>query len=1283
VTIPELTEQRVMAIGEEHLAKLAMAERTPPSQAPVTRVPRLRRVGRWLWLGWIWLIELIARPWSFMWNPRRPLGRWWAHVRLMAPTETFNRWKLLLLVFAVAMGVITYVEGKNFTVWFVRFPFGEAFWTEPFWVDTTKTLFGVATLGLLAALWNDLFRCPWLGHRIRRHIRRDPARVLHDNLGARPISLLPGDEAIKIAPRTEIFDELLPGILARDQKDVQIIVGEPGSGKTTAIVSLSGLLARIGIMPVVVPLRAREKVELVPAAHEQFKKQIDRFVRSEAEAESLWRWLYHRRRVAILTDDIDQIGPDGERGFILRHALEEAATCGLPIIVTARPAGVPAGVAASAIEVGPLDESTAVECVEQGARADPAFRSSYEIPRRPLEDWIREGRLAEIPFYLELLAGLAAVDRCPKFPEMDQQATGPERRGRYRRMPDGQCEWNPLWVRFLLLERFYAEAAAGRVRRWLGIEAGERRSSLRMLEGAALGTLAAAGIRAKAAQRYPADKQRRLNAEPKRERIQNFLDTNDREPTYGERHDDGCPAAGDAHRRARVSAHEATDTGERLRILDRDTEGELQFRHRIMQAYLAGSRLAVILEERLGRDEGPEGAGEYLAGDRPPHQWVEDLLDPHHPEKLTAHMTLVFAALSAAVESEADGDARALHDGQVDQESRRAHEKSERWGRVGKEIVYSLNRSAEESLRVNRDGGAEDDALLIVGEASDAAGRVVSVAIVAEAAEEEHASRAGDPSREIDPMEAPDPEQRTDPDDALMKLTAAAEAAYAIGSRDEILVRILGNVRQARYATRWTKLDAIEAIARLGSTGTEGGPLRDDTDTPRDHSANPAAQMSWQRIWEFARDEDYAVRQTAGDVLCADAYNAYHALRERIDRLLLRAACRSALGLPLLVDDEYPPSDHRGASAEALRRGFNRVDEHGVHQTYTIDDWSNHHFLSLKALGGALPAIVSGLHEDPDMHPLEAWRGRDGGEPDTGERPSRSAGHRHRVTDVDNENYSGFVRGARLALEHLVALSFQGGQHPLEDALARGFKGDAMRHAHARDAAVRSNAVAGPGWVAANRRLVMAVCLHRAESWYARLLLNQALALYTIAGGKRHEALDALARHVHRGREHHPLALRATRLARAAVLRKEYPTACWHSFIWDDEDAVAGRRQVRLNNRTAQLAADVDLLLDLNEGSPGDCQEPFGAMNELPHCLSASRDREEILGKGCPESCGWNFCPYKQPPPDEPSSQRGVSRAFCRQQRQIARHRRPRWQRHIHRHHLRAFWREMERRART
>jgi hypothetical protein len=1296
--------------GSTHIAQLANAQRSPLT-GRFTRLPRLRRVGRRLWSWGAWCQEAVVRPWQHVWNPRRPLGRLWGHLRLLSFAATFNMWKAGLALLAIAAAVLLFF-GKS-----LGLPFGLSYSAKaPFARGALvnallSALFSSAVLALLASLWNDLFRCPWLGVRIRRRIRKQPSSVLYAHLGARRVKLVPRQDPLKFAPRTDLFDEVLHGVLARDSKGVQIVVGEPGSGKTTALIQLAGVLAQIGVLPVLVPLRARQQVEdLVALAREQLKDQIEPFVRSAGEADLLWRWLCRRRRVAILVDDMDQISPDGERGYLLRRALEEAASRELPIVVTARPIGVPAGIAASSIELGRLDDAEAAECVEKGARDDPAFSSARAISRRRLEDWIREGELASAPFYLELLAHLVAGGRCPKLDTPDPHAADREHGGRYRRTPDGDYRWNPLWVRFSLLERFYEEAAGGRVRRWLGIEAGERHYSLVALKGAALGTLAATGIRARVALDYrdQSRAERELH-EPRRERIEDFIGTQDRDlsdadgdqaqgPEGGEH---ALPVAAGEHagqaspsepkRRPRVSAHEVVDTGERLRILDCGPSGELQFRHRIMQAYLAGCHLAIIeYDRRDSRGDGlaaaqatsaeqatldPKTCPDSKGRER---DWIADLLDATHPEKLTAHMALVFAALSAQVESDA---ARARHEakerggrgrGAICAGSDEAAAKD--WHRVAASIVKRLQDGAADSLRLGTAAQDAADAIVamrcdsIVATAREYKARSsMSIALVLPGDMPSMDPRA-DLSAAIDPLEAPNPENRIDPDDALTKLTTAAKIAYALGLSFEEDRRcnetwLVEMVREAHFATRWTKLGAIKAIAQLNTA------------------------EKWTCIWEFARDADYLVRQAASSELEANACHAYKELCDHIDELILHAATRSALGMSL-TQPEHPPQaredlDRCDAASAAAGGGG-----------HSAGGWTGEHVLKLKALAWILPAIVSGLREDPATHALEAWHGRDGRRLD-GERPSRGLRAWHGHDERDFEEFPHYVNRAHAALGQLVALGFQGGQRGLEEALALGFKGDAMRHAHGgeeliaprspgdRYASGGPQSIAGPGWVASNRRLVIEICLERAESWYARLLLAQALALYTIAGAGREDALDALARLVHRGRERHPFAQRGARLARAAIYRRRLGPRRWHTFVWDDEGPVAGRRQIFLNRRAAQLVADVTVLLDLKEGSPDDRHEPFGAMRELPHCLSDSRDRAEILGKGCPDGCGWGFCPYKQPPPDEPSAHRGVTRAFCRQQQRIARWHSPRWQRAINRRRLRAFWREMEHRART
>lgn len=1256
------------ARAERHLADLAGRRRSSPT-ARLTRAPRLRRVGRRLWVRGVWAREGAVRPWRFIWNPRRPLGRWWAHLRLLAPLQTFNVWKLGLLLLALSTGVLRFWSehplGINVVLSFAR-------------KGTASTvlgaLFTASAIGLLATLWNDLFRCPWLGWRIRRRIRRSPSSVLHAHLGERRIKLVPVKDPLEIVPREKLFDEVLQGILAHDRKDVQIVVGEPGSGKTTALVSLAQTLARIGVLPVVVPLRARQDVgDLVRLAKEQLAEQMEPFVRSTAEGELLWRWLCHRRRVAILVDDIDQIGPDGERGYMLRRSLEEAATRELPIVVTARPAGVPAGIAASSLELESLEDETAAECVEKGARDDPAFSSSTRTSRRMLEDWIHEGDLAEVPFYLELLAHLLAGGAGRKLPGPETARGHHGRTGRYRRTADGGYRWNPLWVRFMLLERFREQAAAGRVRRWIGIEASERHSSLVALEGAALGTLVASGIGAGGASQReearPGEPPASAAERPRRERIEDFISSRDRE--LGDLEDgleaghgdgrgasradgDGDQAWVKGERRRQVSAHEVVDTGERLRILDCDSKGDLQFRHRIMQAYLAGCRLAMIEHESVKRSR---AAGEEAAPDANGY-WIERLLDRRHPEKLTAHMALTFAALGAQVELEAAS------------ESDRSGEEKAAWGEVMRRIRDGLLDSARQSLCQDGEPTAEAPEASALVATGGYRGRqpFISLALVPWSEVGPPRGGAGDIADSIDPRRAPDPEDRADPDDALVKLTTAAEIACATGSAIDGAQKIIEKVRNAYFATRWTKLAAIRAIAEMR--------------TPE----------SWECIWEFARDRDYLVRQAASDALEANAFKAFTCLREEIREVILRASVRSERGLVLTQADE--PEEGEPKRDRVL------ATEPDLQPRRTAEDWTKDDVLKLRALAWILPAIVSGLREDPATHAQEAWRGSDTRDSRELERPSHrpverlgreESGEQNDYTDYERFPY--FVRVAGEMLAQLVGLAFQGGQRGLEEALALGFKGDAMRHAHSRegladsehrpDSGAGPGSFAGPGWVAGNRRLVLEACLEQAESWYGRLLLHQALALYTIAGAGREEAMDAFARLVHRGRERHPFTQRAARLARAAVRRSRLGVASWHAYVWDDEGPIAGRRQAALNRVTSQLVADVTVLLDLKEGSPDDRREPFGSMQQLPHCLSASRDRAEILGKGCPDSCGWNFCPYKQPPVDEPSAHRGVTRAFCREQQRYARHHRPRWQRDIHRRRLREFWREMEMRART
>lgn len=1146
---------REKAEARRHIAEITEIQRAARGTTEFVSAPRARGLGRRGGLAWVWIVEVVGGAGRRIGDSHRWPGRWGSRLRLFRPLQTLSIWVVLWAGLGAICAIVAF-EGSvgGFGDWLARWGLGGAI------------------AAFVAVIWHDVIKSPHTAWRVRRRIIHNPAALVRPTLAKQTTKIVELDPPVNIVPRDDLYDELLPGALAR-KKDVQIVVGVPGAGKTTALVDLASVLAKIGLVPVLLELRGeRTSEDLFDLARVRFEEQVRPLVRASADADIVWRWLCRRQRVAILVDDIDQIGFDGEPGFVMRRLLENVATEGQAVVVTARPAGVPVGIAASAITMDPLGFETAVDLVARPATREPGATASGAPPRRRIERWVRGGDLTEAPLYLEALAELTSVEVCPDLPDDPKRWAEHERPGRWHALSDKKREWNPLWVRYMLLDRFYARIVDGKVRRSLAIDSPDRERSVRALGGAALGLLGATGLEAKAAAHHGDEPEATRTGRPKRNTLVEFISTDDRHGFSPHPTDTRV-----IERRPEVSQHEAIDTGERLRILERDWRGDPQFRHRIMQAFFAGRCLAHLgrcENERLGgRDPGRGGSDGRVACF---NDWVETLMDHHHPEKLTAHLALMFAAI--------DADERSLKD------------PHEHWDGLGDRIARRLIEAVEKAAKARGDAGIVAD---VAAEATD--GRDGNVGLGAR----------------LDPMWLPDPHYREDPDDEMIKLTTAANIVALLRRRNdsgktaELSTRIVELVKSNEGAMRWTKLQALPAIAEL------------DTD------------CSWVAIWEqFTRDPDYDVRRAASQQLERNASRAYPKLRPHIEERILRAGHRAAAGLPLQFPD--------GAV------------------------WDRDSIRTFVALGWVLPAIVSGLSEelraDPGYGVVSDWRGADG----------------DKASGDGLDSLEACLRHARLQLEELAALAFEGGRHELEESLAQGFKADAMRHAS--DSA---KGFTGAGWVASNRRLVADVGLPHAESWYARMLLYQALALYAIAGKSTDDTLDVLAHRLHLTRERHPLARQAAKLARAALRRAELGRARWSAFIWSDDVEDAGRLPTVLGGRAAQLVGDVALLVDLKEGSPPDRHGNFGHMEELPYCLSGSPNRFEILGTGCPEHCGWGFCPYRAASPDEPNEHRGVSRGFCRSERRITfGQRSPSWQRKTTRRRMREFWQQMEYKAR-
>jgi hypothetical protein len=1121
-TSPELRESE----ARRHIDAIAGKHRAARGRIDQVSMPGPRKLGRRLVLIWVRVEEFVGGILRRLGDSHKIPGRWFSRLRLYRPFQTLTP----LVLFWLVLGGV-FAVGK-FELFAANFP-------EPLnWLSDWG--FPLAVAALAATIWIDGLKSPFVVWRIRRRIVEDPTALLRLTLAQQTTKVVELEPPLETVPRDELYDELLPGVLPRT-KDIQIIVGDPGAGKTTALLDLASILAKIGFVPVLLQLRgAGSGGDLFELARHQFETQARPLVRVAAELDIVWRWLCRRQRLVFLVDDLDQIGFDGEAGFHMRRLLEDLAPEGQAVIVTARPSGVPVGIAASAIEMEPLALETAVDIVAAPRQREAGAISGTRPSHRRIVSWVAGGELMEAPLYLEALAEMSAVGVCPDLPEDPRQWEKSQRPGRWREHSKQRCEWNPLWVRYRLLDRFRERIVDGNVRRTLAIDRHERERCVHALEGAALGVLGATGVDAKAAAQRPDEPEETRQGRARRRSLVDFIDTDDRRD-FDPQHVD-CRIV---NRRSDISRHEAVDTGERLRILDRDQNGEAQFRHRIMQAYFAGRQLAEI-----GREQGVGTGGKHaVRNGKDGHilsfdDWVKALISPCHPERLTAHLTLTFAAIYADDRLGA--------------------------GKQGTEVAWRIVEKLVKSVEA--------------APSATAGGK---------------RSRNGRPRQngKLDPMTAPDPYERDDPDDNLIKLTTAANIVTLLKpkkgserSRD-FSSRILRALRlSTRGAMRWTKQKALPAIAAL-----------DD-------------KKSWEAVWTwFARDTDYEVRRSASRQLERNAWSAFSKLEAGIKESILKASRRAASGQPLSGRDK---------------------------------DWNAESIMTFEALGWVLPAIVSGLNEEMDDHP-----------------------------GAETEES---LKQARMRLGELVALAFEGGRPKLEDSLAQGFKADAMRHA-----AAPGKEFTGAGWVVGNRRLVADVALPHAESWYARMLLYQALALYAVAGTDREDTLDVLANRLKPTRERHPLARRAAKLARAGLRRAQVGSDRWMAYIWSDDVEGAGGLPTALGHSASQLVSDVTILVDLKEGSAVAHHEKFGHMEELPHCLSESRDRHEILGAGCPSHCGWEFCPYRAAAPDEPNQHRGISRGFCRAQRRVSIWQRPpAWQRSIGRRRVRDFWRQMEYKAR-
>jgi hypothetical protein len=209
------------------------------------------------------------------------------------------------------------------------------------------------------------------------------------------------------AQRPALIQSVLKELSFSRRGAAVLIVGEGGSGKTTFLVSLARRLASGGVVPVPVALMDADlPLDLRAAARTTFVRQIDPVVRTEDDAQRIWRRLSTRGAIVVLADGLDEIAPGGQahdRDRIVRAALVSARNDRLPMVLTSRPEAVPAGSPVSLLDIGDLDQGEAERFLRRVA--------PYSTDQKELAHLLDAGEITQVPFYLTIVASLLRAGR--------------------------------------------------------------------------------------------------------------------------------------------------------------------------------------------------------------------------------------------------------------------------------------------------------------------------------------------------------------------------------------------------------------------------------------------------------------------------------------------------------------------------------------------------------------------------------------------------------------------------------------------------------------------------------------------------------------------------------------------------------------------------------------------------------------------------------------------------------------------------------------------------------
>lgn len=158
---------------------------------------------------------------------------------------------------------------------------------------------------------------------------------------ARQLVLTAGAMIGEVVGRDDLCRVLVANLRDRRSRP-HLVVSAEGTGKTAVLVRLTELLADERVVPVPVRLRdAAYELDFENLARERFLNEVNPYLVSSDEGETIWRQLRRDRKVAVLADGLEAalIGSSAEmeRDNIIRAAIRKAQRQRLPLVITSRP----------------------------------------------------------------------------------------------------------------------------------------------------------------------------------------------------------------------------------------------------------------------------------------------------------------------------------------------------------------------------------------------------------------------------------------------------------------------------------------------------------------------------------------------------------------------------------------------------------------------------------------------------------------------------------------------------------------------------------------------------------------------------------------------------------------------------------------------------------------------------------------------------------------------------------------------------------------------------------